>query len=72
MDRIKSDFYRKKLFDGNLFDKAVQCLATDRPGLVGNILLEENKKLQIDEIEDIEKLMPDMKVETLEPVIKGQ
>ena len=39
--------------------------------MVGQILLQENKILQLEEINDIEKLMPDMIVEIITPKIKG-
>ena len=39
--------------------------------MVGQILLQENKMLQLEEINDIEKLMPDMIVEIITPKIKG-
>jgi len=70
--------FRQKMVHGSLFDEAqrfveaVKCLSTRQKGLVGNILLEENKMIQNEEMKDIEKLMPDIKIETISPIIEGK
>lgn len=69
MDSPKANLFRRDVYEGNLFHKAIQCLACNRPSIVGNILRNENKILQIEEINDIEQLMPDMVVEVLESKI---
>ena len=65
MDRSPENVYK-----GDLFQKAIQCLAGKRLSTVGKILRNENILLQNEEFIDIERLMPNMMVEVLEPRIE--
>ena len=62
----------ESVYKGDSFQKAIQCLADKRLSTIGKILRNENILLQNEEFIDIEKLMPNMVVEVLEPKVESK